>query len=51
MLEESEMDLPERWRARRKGEMVLRLLRGEDLGELSREIQAELQLHLIGLFV
>jgi transposase-like protein len=32
-------ELPERWSAQRKSEMVLRLLRGEDLGELSREIQ------------
>ncbi len=37
MLESRE--LPERWSARRKSEIVLRLLRGEDLGELSREIQ------------
>ena len=33
-----ERELPERWSARRKSEIVLRLLRGEDLGELSREI-------------
>lgn len=39
MLEERGMELPERWSARRKSEIVLRLLRGEDLGELSREIQ------------
>jgi hypothetical protein len=39
MLKEREMDLPERWSAKRKSEVVLRLLRGEDLGELSREIQ------------
>jgi hypothetical protein len=32
-------DLPERWSAQRKMEVVLRLLRGEDLGELSREVQ------------
>jgi hypothetical protein len=32
-------ELPEHWSAKRKGEIVLRLLRGEDLGELSREIQ------------
>ena len=31
--------LPERWSAQRKMEVVLRLLRGEDLGELSREFQ------------
>jgi transposase len=35
MLQEHEMDLPERWSAKRKSEVVLRLLRGEDLGELS----------------
>ena len=29
---------PERWSAQRKTEMVLRLLRGEDLGEVSREV-------------
>ncbi len=34
-----EQDLPERWSAKRKSEIVVRLLRGEDLGELSREIQ------------
>ena len=32
-------ELPERWSARRKVEVVLRLLRGEDLGEVSRELQ------------
>ena len=31
--------LPKRWSARRKSEVVLRLLRGEDIGELSREIR------------
>ncbi|MGH7563190.1 MAG: helix-turn-helix domain-containing protein [Gemmatimonadota bacterium] len=31
--------LPERWSARRKTEIVLRLLRGEDLGAVSREVQ------------
>ena len=31
--------LPKRWSARRKAEMVLRLLRGEDIGEVSREIR------------
>jgi hypothetical protein len=31
--------LPERWGARRKVEVVLRLLRGEDPGEVSREVQ------------
>jgi len=30
---------PERWSVQQKTEFVLRLLRGEDLGELSREIQ------------
>jgi transposase-like protein len=30
---------PERWSAQRKTEVVLRLFRGEDLGELSRELQ------------
>ena len=29
-------ELPERWSAQRKAEVVLRLLRGEDLGEVSR---------------
>lgn len=37
--EPEERELPERWSARRKTEIVLRLLRGEDLGVLSREIQ------------
>lgn len=32
-------ELPERWSAKRKTEIVLRLFRGEDLGEISREIQ------------
>jgi hypothetical protein len=32
-------DLPERWSAQRKMDVVLRLLRGEDLGEVSREVQ------------
>lgn len=31
--------LPERWSAQQKTEVVLRLMRGEDLGEVSREIQ------------
>lgn len=30
---------PERWSAPRKTEVVLRLLRGEDLGEVSRDVQ------------
>jgi len=33
------MGIPERWSARRKAEVVLRLLRGEDLVEVSRELQ------------
>lgn len=32
-------DLPERWSTERKTEVVLRLLRGEDLGKVSREIR------------
>jgi transposase len=32
-------EVPERWSAQRKVEVVLRLLRGEDLGEVSREVQ------------
>ena len=31
--------LPKRWSAGRKAEVVLRLLRGEDIGEVSREIR------------
>ena len=31
-------DLPKRWSAQRKTEVVLRLLRGEDIGEVSREV-------------
>ena len=31
--------LPKRWSARRKAEVVLRLLRGEDIDEVSREIR------------
>lgn len=31
--------MPQRWSAKRKSEVVLRLLRGDDLGEISREIQ------------
>ncbi len=31
--------LPKRWSAQRKAEVVLRLLRGEDIGEVSREIR------------
>jgi transposase len=36
---ESEQELPSRWSAKRKAEIVLRLLRGEELGTVSREIQ------------
>ena len=31
--------LPKRWSAQRRAEVVLRLLRGEDIGEVSREIR------------
>ena len=31
--------LPKRWSAQRKAEVVLRLLRGEDIGEVSRELR------------
>ena len=31
--------LPKLWSAQRKAEVVLRLLRGEDIGEVSREIR------------
>ena len=31
--------LPKRWSAARKAEIVVRLLRGEDIGEVSREIR------------
>lgn len=34
-----EQELPERWSAGRKTEVVLRLLRGEDLGAVSREVR------------
>jgi hypothetical protein len=37
--EPEEGELPERWSARRKTEIVLRLLRGEDLGAVSREVR------------
>lgn len=36
---ESEQPLPERWRAQAKSEVVLRLLRGESVAAVSREIQ------------
>jgi transposase-like protein len=36
---EVEAPRPERWSARQKAEIVLRLLRGEDLGKVSREVQ------------
>jgi hypothetical protein len=35
----NESHVPERWSARQKSEVVLRLLRGEDLGEVSRDVQ------------
>jgi len=35
----AQSELPERWSAQRKTEVVLRLFKGEDLGTLSREIQ------------
>ena len=31
--------LPKRWSAQRKSEIVIRLLRGEDIGEVSREVR------------
>ncbi len=37
----NEHEVPERWSARQKTEAVRRLLRGEDLGEVSRELQVE----------
>ncbi len=37
--EPEDPDLPERWSAKRKMELVLRLLRGEALDEVSREVQ------------
>lgn len=36
---ESGVELPERWSAGKKTEVVLRLLRGESVEEVSREIQ------------
>ena len=35
--------VPERWSAQQKTEVVLRLLRGEDLVEVSREVQVSLE--------
>jgi hypothetical protein len=35
----AEAPRPERWSAQQKTEVILRLLRGEDLGEVSREAQ------------
>ena len=32
-------EIPERWSAAKKAEVVLRLLRGEEIGAVSREIQ------------
>jgi hypothetical protein len=37
--EKAKAEPPERWSVQRKTEVVLRLLRGEDLLEVSREIQ------------
>jgi hypothetical protein len=37
--EQTSEELPERWRARAKTEIVLRLLKGEELGTVAREIQ------------
>ncbi len=37
--QESEESLPERWSAKAKSEVVLRLLRGESVEAVSREIQ------------
>ena len=37
--ESEEPDVPERWSAKRKAEIVLRLLRGDALDEVSRETQ------------
>src|SRR5262249_31232601 len=37
--EQTGEELPERWSARAKTEIVLRLLKGEELGTISREIQ------------
>ena len=36
---EAEKALPERWSAKAKSEVVLRLFRGESVDEVSREIQ------------
>lgn len=36
---EGRPEAPERWSVGRKTEVVLRLLRGEDLGEVSREVE------------
>jgi hypothetical protein len=38
-VEQTGEELPERWSARAKTEIVLRLLKGEELGTVSREIQ------------
>ncbi len=37
--EPEDPELPERWSAKRKVELVLRLLRGEPLDQVSREVQ------------
>ncbi len=36
---ETEQGLPERWSAKAKSEVVLRLFRGESVDEVSREVQ------------
>ena len=36
---EGREEVPERWSAPQKMEVILRLLRGEDLGEVSRDIK------------
>jgi transposase-like protein len=39
MTTEREAELPERWSAQRKTEIVLRVIRGEAIDEVAREIQ------------
>jgi len=39
VVSEHEAELPERWSAKAKGDVVLRLLQGESLDAVSREIQ------------
>lgn len=43
-------DVPERWSAQRKMELVLRLLRGEPLDAVSRESQVPARVKNRGLF-